>query len=130
MKELAGDEWNLGDMIGLFTEYFLTWAKTYTTGYYRHPYLVNGNFVEFEKELWFELGKCMWRKHRIVYQDHMKYVHNDIVIPFKVKILRYAERVHEMHDLAKYLPTPSMKGESAMASNWSVCNEEFATIDL
>ena len=41
MKELAGDEWNLGDMIGLFTEYFLTWAKTYTTGYYRHPYLDN-----------------------------------------------------------------------------------------
>ena len=50
----------------------------------------------------------------------MKYVHNDIVKPFKVKILRYSERVHEMHDLAKYLPTLSMKGKSVMAYNWSI----------
>ena len=52
----------------------------------------------------------MWRKDQNVYQDHMKYVHNDIVKPFKVKILRYDERVREMHDLVKYLTPPSMKG--------------------
>ena len=48
----------------------------------------------------------------------MNYVRNDIVKPFKVKILRYAESVSEMHELAKYLPSPSMKGESAMVANW------------
>ena len=47
----------------------------------------------------------------------MKYVCNDIVKPFKVKILCYAERVREMHDIAKYLPPPSMNGESSMSSN-------------
>ena len=52
----------------------------------------------------------------------MKYVCNDIVKPFKVKILRYAERVCEMHDLAKYLPLPSMKVESELVANWSVRN--------
>ena len=45
----------------------------------------------------------MWRKHQSVYQDNMKYVRNDIVKPFRVKILRYAKRVREMHELAKQL---------------------------
>ena len=55
----------------------------------------------------------------------MKYVCNDIVKPFKVKILRYANRVREMYDLAKYLPPNLMKGKSATAANWTVCNQEF-----
>ena len=42
----------------------------------------------------------------------MKYVRNDIVKPFKVKILRYSERAHEMNDLDKYLHPPSMKREN------------------
>ena len=61
---------------------------------------------------------------------NMKYVRNDIVKPFKVKILRYVELMIEMHDLEKYLPPPSMKGEIAMAANWSVHNKEFTTSDL
>ena len=60
----------------------------------------------------------------------MKYVRNDIVKPFKVKIIRYAERVREMHDLDKYLPPPSMKGESAMAANRNVHNQEFTASDI
>ena len=67
----------------------------------------------------------MWRKHRIVYQDHMKYIRNDIVKPLKVKMLRYNERILEMNDLAKYLPPPLMKVKSAEAANWTVCNQEF-----
>ena len=35
-----------------------------------------------------------------------------------------------MHELAKYLPPPSMKGESAMEANWSFCNKYFTTGDL
>ena len=60
----------------------------------------------------------------------MKYVCNNILKPFKVKILWYTERVCEIHDLAKYLPPPSMKGENAMADNWYARNKEFATSDL
>ena len=53
----------------------------------------------------------------------MKYILDDIVKPFKFKILRYDKRVQETHDLAKYLPPPSMKGESAEADNWTVRNQ-------
>ena len=72
----------------------------------------------------------MWRKHCSVYQDHMKYICIDIVKPFKVKILRYAECVCEMHDLAKYLPTPSMKVGSAVANNWTVRNHKFTASEV
>ena len=129
-KELAGDEWTWGDMTGIAAEAFWTWSKTDTTGYDGHPYLSIDKCVNFERGLWFELWKCMWRKHRSVYQDHMNYVCNDIVKPFKLKILRYAERMHGMHDLAKYLPPPSMNIESAMSANWSVRNEESTISDL
>ena len=47
----------------------------------------------------------------------MKYVRNDILKPFKVKILHYAERVREIHDLDTYLPPPLMKVESAKVAN-------------
>ena len=67
----------------------------------------------------------MCRKHWSVYQDHLKYICNDIVNPFRVKILRYAERVIEMHDLARYLPPPSIKGVRAEEDNWTVSNQEL-----
>ena len=60
----------------------------------------------------------------------MKFVLNDIVKPFKVKILRYANRLQYMHELAKHLPPPSMNGKSVMAANWSVRNKEFTNSDL
>ena len=63
------------------------------------------------------LGKCMWRNQRIVFQDHLKYICNDIVKPFYVVIFPYAERVQEMHDLAKHLPPPLMKGKSFEAAS-------------
>ena len=101
-----------------------------TIGYDGLPYLAINKCVDYKRELWFDLRKCMWRKHLSVYQDHMKYVRNDIVKPFKVKILRYAKRVQDMHELAKHLPPPPMKGESVMAANWSVRNKEFTTSHL
>ena len=60
----------------------------------------------------------------------MKYVRNDIVKPFRDKILCYTERVQEIHELAKYLPPTLMKGESAMAANWYFSNKDFTTGDL
>ena len=60
----------------------------------------------------------------------MKYIWNDIVKPFRVKILRYAKRIIEVHDLNKYLPPPSLRGESAEADNWTVCNQEFVVSEI
>ena len=129
-KELAGDEWTLGYLSGVHTEEFWTWSKTDTIGYDGNPYLAIDKCVNFDRELWFDMGNLIWRKHRSAYQYHMKYVLNDIVKTFKVKILRYSKRVREIHKLAKHLPPPSMKGESAISENWSVRNEEFNTSDI
>ena len=63
VKDLAVDEWTLGDMTRLAAGHFWTWANTDITGYDGHTYLAIDKCVNFERELWFELGKCMWRKH-------------------------------------------------------------------
>ena len=60
----------------------------------------------------------------------MKYVRNDIVKPFKVKILCYDDFVRDIHEQANYLPPPSMKGKSAMPYKWSFRNKDFTTGDL
>ena len=39
----------------------------------------------------------------------MKYTQNGIVKQFRVKILQYADCIHNNNNLAKYLPPPSMK---------------------
>ena len=67
----------------------------------------------------------MKRNHLIVFQYHVKYIHNDIVKPFRVGIIRYVERIKEMHNLAKYLPPPSMKGGSYDSANWDVRGKGF-----
>ena len=62
----------------------------------------------------------MWRKHWSVFQDHFKYICNDIVKPFCVGILHYAESVGEMHSLAKHPHKTLMKGESFGVASWKV----------
>ena len=129
-EEFAGDEWTLVKLNGLSAEDFCNWAKTDTMGYDGHDYLNMDQCFYFNRELWFELGKCMWRKHRSVYQYHINYVRNDIVKLFKVKILRYTECAREIHDLAKYLPPYLIKGVSAEADNLAVLNQEFTAGEL
>ena len=76
--------------------------------------------INFDKELWFELGKCIWRKHHSVFRDQLKYICNDIVNPFCVEIFHYAEHVQDIHDLPKHLSSPLMKGKSFETDSWKV----------
>ena len=71
-KELAGDDWTLGDLSRISTEDFWTWVKLDTIGYDGHAYLAIDKCVGFKKELWFKLGKGMWRKHQRTFRDHAK----------------------------------------------------------
>ena len=104
-------------------EDFWSWPNIDIMGYDGHPLLAWYKCVNFESELWFELEKFIWINHRSVYQYNMKYICNDIVKPFKVKILHYSECVTQMHDLAKYLTPPSMKGKRSGTSNWTLHNQ-------
>ena len=72
----------------------------------------------------------MWKKHRILFQDHVKYINNDIVKPFRVGIFRYVERVQEMHDLAKYLPPSSIKVKNYESDNWEVRGKVLSENDI
>ena len=105
-EDTKGDKCTLGELKGISTENFCTWDKIEGVGYEGDAYLWLYNCVKFNKELWFELGKEIWRKHRRVFQEHLKYICNDIVKPFRVRIIHYTECVQEMHDLAKHLHTP------------------------
>ena len=67
----------------------------------------------------------MWKKNQSVFQDHVKYIHNDIVKPFIVVILQYAERVREMQDLENSLHPPSMKVVGFESASWYVRSKEF-----
>ena len=80
-------------------------------------------YTYFEKDLWFDLGKRMWRKQRSNFQDHVKYIHNDTVNPFRVGIIQYTDHVRDMHYLSKYLPPTSMKGNDYDEADWAVCDK-------
>ena len=46
--------------------------------------------------------------------------------PFRVIILQYAEHIREIHDLANYLPPPSMKGMSFESTSWDIRDKLFS----
>ena len=48
-EELAGDEWNLGELAGLSTDDLWTWYKMDTTGYDGHSYLAMDKYVDFKR---------------------------------------------------------------------------------
>ena len=47
--------------------------------------------VNFEKEIWLDFGKAMWKNYHIVFDDHIGYFHNYITKLFKAIILDYYE---------------------------------------
>ena len=109
-KDLVGNKWTLVKLKGISTDDFWTWDKIERLYYDGDSYLGLEKWLDFEKDIWFELGKYMWRKHRSVLQDHLKYISNGIVKSFCVVILRYGKRVQDMHDLSKQLPPPFDEG--------------------
>ena len=78
----------------------------------------------------FELGKIICRNHRYAFQDHIKYIHNDIVNTLRVGIIQYDERICEMHDLYKYPPPPWIKGDSYDQADWTIRNKEFSECEI
>ena len=57
-------------------------------------------------------------------------MHNDIVKPFRIVSLQYAERVREIHYLANSLPPTSMIGYDQGQLDWSVCDKEISEYDI
>ena len=109
---------------------FWEWDKIDNIGREEDMFTLTECCTYFENELWFELVNIMWRKHQITLQDHVKYIHNDILKPFRFGILQYSGHVREMHNLAKYLPPPSMKGEEYDEADWNICSKQFSEDEI
>ena len=104
VKGVAGYQWTLGVKMGVTMENFRSWVNNDAINGSGDMYLGRYRCINFDTEIWFDLGKIIWGKNRITFQDHIKYTHNDILKTFRVGIIQYAEQVRHMHYLAKYLP--------------------------
>ena len=62
-------------------------------------------------------------KHRSIFQDDVKYIHNEILKPFRLIIIHYAEYISKIHGLAKYLPPLLDKGDEYDHADWVVCDK-------
>ena len=82
VKEHTGDKWTLSEIKELTMEKLWTWDKKDGIKNDGYAYLEVDKCIDFEKEVWFKLGQSMWNKHQSVFQNHVKYIHNDTVKPF------------------------------------------------
>ena len=122
-KDIAEDKGTLGKLKELSTNYLCTWDKSDGLAYNEDACLVLEKCVNFKKDIWLDLVKAVWRNHRIIFQDHLKYIFNDIVKPLFVGTLHFADTVQDMHDLSNHLPPPSIKGGGYEPANWKFCNK-------
>jgi hypothetical protein len=81
----------------------------------------NESAEQFEKLLWFELGKLdlIWKDHRQVYHDHIEYLQQNIVKPFKWPMVCYIGCIREMFDYCLYLQPHSFKDQSFKEAEWA-----------
>ena len=56
-KVISGYKWDLGALKEISTEKLWTWTIKYGIGYDRDAYMGPEKCFEFEKELWFNMGK-------------------------------------------------------------------------
>ena len=87
VEDIVGENWILSDLKALSIEELFTWSKSDGLSYDGDSYLVMKTLVDFDKEFWFKLVKCMRTNKRSVFQGHLQYSPNDIVKPFCVGII-------------------------------------------
>ena len=57
------------------------------------------------------MDRSMWKKNLNEYEYHIYYINIDIHKPFKMVIIEYDERVHDMFELDRLLPPHSRNKE-------------------
>ena len=90
---ISGYQWKFGATKDTTIEQVCTWANQYGITRSRYKSLEADIFIDFDKCIQFDLGTSMCKSHWSVFQDHIKYIHNDILKSFRVGTLQYAERV-------------------------------------
>ena len=98
---IAGNQWMLGATKDVTMDKLWTWQKLDGVDGSGNMYLGQDRCLDFEKDIWFELGKSMWKKNRRDFREYVKYIHNDIVKPFRVGIILYTKHINSMNNLEK-----------------------------
>ena len=110
-RRYDGNQWTIGAANSVTMEKLLNYGKVDRRDVDGDPTSGAEHCTCFDKELWFESVKTIMRKRRSIFQDHVKYMHNDIVKPFRKVILQYVEPVREIHNITKFLPPLLKKGD-------------------
>ena len=84
----------------------------------------------FERRIWFDLGKKMWRNHRNVHDDHMHYLQTDIIKPYKMSMIDFVERMRTLFKMKRYLQPPSMRNETSIDADWDTRDKAVTEITI
>ena len=79
--------------------------------------------LHYERLVMFEVGIKAWRTHNDVYDEHMRYLKNDIVKPINMSIQELLDRVEDMYLFKQFIQPPSKKGQDAGDANWKKRDE-------
>ena len=74
--------------------------------------------IRFERLVMFELGTRAWRTHNDAYDEHVRYLKNDIVKPITMSVQELILRFEDMYLLKDFIQPPSKKGQTASEANW------------
>ena len=74
--------------------------------------------TEFDRMVNFEIGKQAWETPHEVYEDHLRYLSNDIVKPLAMSVTELVLRFDRMYALKKFLPPPHKRDDDAEKANW------------
>ena len=76
---ISGYKWMLGVTKYVTVEKFCTWSNLDGVDMSGYICFVADRFLDFEIYIWFKLGKSIWKKYQSILQNHVKYIHKDIV---------------------------------------------------
>ena len=57
--------------------------------------------ANFERHIYYKIGKIIWHDHGSVYEEQLKYLQNDICKPYKYSMIQYTERVRDLFEILK-----------------------------
>ena len=64
------------------------------------------------------MGNSICKKHQIMYYNHVRYIKNDITIPFVICMFNYTEFDRDIFYLKLFLSPPSNKDKEFYDVGW------------
>ena len=86
--------------------------------------------AEFDQIVNFEMGKLTWETPHGVYEDHLRYLGNDIIKPLVMTVKEIVLCFDKLYTcLKKYLPPPHKRDEDAVDVDWDKLKVPSSSFD-